>query len=213
MKLISIKPITMKITTMLRVAVGLTLSILLNACSLVPQQSTPTVEIAKGTQVSLPAPSALGYQLTASQLITATWSIDGKEKQEQLPVQLQVSDADVVLAGFSSWGTRVLSLQYDGTQINTEILNGLQGTLPEPEQVLFNLMITLWPSSAWEAPLNKVRWRMIDDGYSRTVFDSDGEKVIEIRYANADKLKGQIDFHHLKHGFSISIQTLQYQLN
>ncbi|HHF0551045.1 TPA: DUF3261 domain-containing protein [Vibrio antiquarius] len=189
------------------------LSLFLSACSLVPHQSTPQVDIAENTQVNLPTPASLGYQLAASQLITASWVIDGKPTSEQLPVQLQVTSNEVVLAGFSSWGTRVLSLSYDGEQIQTEVLNGLQGTLPRPEQVLFNLMITLWPSSAWEGSLNEVRWQMIDKNNSRAIFDSDGEKIIEIQYSSSNKLEGKIDFHHLKHQFSISIQTLQHQIN
>lgn len=76
----------------------------LSACSLVPHQSTPQVDIAENTQVNLPTPASLGYQLAASQLITASWVIDGKPTSEQLPVQLQVTSNEVVLAGFSSWG-------------------------------------------------------------------------------------------------------------
>ncbi|WP_407552242.1 DUF3261 domain-containing protein [Vibrio parahaemolyticus] len=196
-----------------RCATLIVLSLFLSACSLVPHQSTPQVDIAENTQVNLPTPASLGYPLTASQLITASWVIDGKPTSEQLPVQLQVTSNEVVLAGFSSWGTRVLSLSYDGEHIQTEVLNGLQGTLPQPEQVLFNLMITLWPSSAWEGSLNEVRWQMIDKNNSRVIFDSDGEKIIEIQYSSSNKLEGKIDFHHLKHQFSISIQTLQHQIN
>jgi hypothetical protein len=196
-----------------RCAALIALSVFLGACSLVPHQSTPRVEIAENTRVNLPTPSGLGYQLSTSQLITASWAIDGKTKAEQLPVQLQVTKNEVVLAGFSSWGTRVLSLSYDGEQIQTEVLNGLQGTLPQPEQVLFNLMITLWPSTAWEGSLNEIRWRIIDKNNSRAIFDSEGEKIIEIQYSSSDKFEGQIDFHHLKHQLSISIQTLQHQIN
>ncbi len=127
----------------MRIFITMIFVTLLSACSLVPKQSTPSVEIEKGVSVALPAPNDLGYHLTASQLITATWTAEGKERQEQLPVQLQVNSNDVTLAGFSSWGTRILSLNYNGEQINTEVLTGLDGTLPEPEQVLFNLMITL----------------------------------------------------------------------
>ena len=80
-----------------RYATFITLSLLLSACSLVPHQSTPQVDIAEHTQVSLPTPASLGYQLSASQLITASWAIDGKTKSEQLPVQLQVINNEVVL--------------------------------------------------------------------------------------------------------------------
>lgn len=184
---------------------------LLSACSLVPQSSAPTVTVAENTELALPTPSSLGYQLSASQLITASWVIDNKTTSEQLPVQLQITTHDVVLAGFSSWGTRILSLSYDGKTINTEVLSGLQSTLPQPEQVLFNLMLTLWPTSTWEAPLHQIGWRIIENNNTRTVFDSHGEKIIEIHYSHADKLKGKIEYHHLRDQFSITIQTLQYQ--
>lgn len=93
-----------------RCATLIALSLFLSACSLVPHQSTPQVDIAEHTQVSLPTPASLGYQLTASQLITASWAIDGKPTSEQLPVQLQVTNNEVVLAGFSSWGTSTLTV-------------------------------------------------------------------------------------------------------
>ncbi|GLT18074.1 lipoprotein [Vibrio zhanjiangensis] len=203
----------MSVSTISRVFIVIVFAITLNACSLVARQSTPSINIEPSVIVQLPTPDGLGYQLSASQLVTINWIVEGEEKSEQLPVQLQVTNTQVVVAGFSSWGTRILSLNYNGEQIKTEVLANIDGTLPDPEQVLFNVMITLWPSSAWEPSLNKIKWRLIDDEYSRTILNSSGEKMISIRYENRDKLKGKISFNHLQHPFSISIQTLQYQLN
>lgn len=203
----------MSVSTISRVFIVIVFAITLNACSLVARQSTPSINIEPSVIVQLPTPDGLGYQLSASQLVTINWIVEGEEKSEQLPVQLQVTNTQVVVAGFSSWGTRILSLSYNGEQIKTEVLANIDGTLPDPEQVLFNVMITLWPSSAWEPSLNKIKWRLIDDEYSRTILNSSGEKMISIRYENRDKLKGKISFNHLQHPFSISIQTLQYQLN
>ena len=86
----------------------------------------------------MPLPAELEYSFTASQLISATWQDD----TQQLPVQVEVTPDKVVLAGFSSWGTRILSLQYQNQAIETQVLSGLGATLPQPEQVLFNLMLT-----------------------------------------------------------------------
>ena len=183
----------------------------LSACSMQPQSVTPSVQITEQEKVSLPTPSSLGYTLTASQLISASWEQGEQSGTQQLPVQLQVDQDKLVLAGFSSWGTRILSLSYQGDEISTEVLAGLSNVLPAPEQVLFNLMITLWPSSAWEAPLNKVRWQLIDKGNSRAVFDKQGNQVIDIQYGNSDKLKGQITFRHLVDNYTIVINTLEYQ--
>ncbi|MCG9580168.1 DUF3261 domain-containing protein [Vibrio tubiashii] len=192
--------------TLLATLLGVTVS----ACSLTPQSATPVVQITQQEQVSLPTPGDLGYSLTASQLIEATWNSNKQKRTEQLPVQLQVSSDKLVLAGFSSWGTRILSLNYQDDEITTEVLSGLGGVLPPPEQVLFNLMITLWPVSAWEAPLNKVRWQIIDNYNTRAIFDNSGKKVIDIQYSNKDRLSGDIVFHHLIDNYTIKIKTLQF---
>lgn len=200
----------MKRTTFITTLCAVMFAVMLTACSSVPQHTTPTVLIAKQTQVNLPTPASLNYSLTASQLIEAQWRNGEQTRSEQLPVQLQVSSDKLVLAGFSSWGTRILSLTYHNDAISTDVISGLGGVLPQPEQVLFNLMITLWPRSAWEGPLNKVRWKMIDHDNYRAIFDSKGEKVIDIQYSNTDRLTGEIIFHHLIDNYTVTINTLQF---
>lgn len=200
----------MKRNTFAKTLCSVMLGVLLTACSSTPQSSTPTVAIAKQTNVNLPTPASLGYSLTASQLVEAQWQNAEQTRNEQLPVQLQVTADKLVLAGFSSWGTRILSLTYQNDMISTDVMSGLGGVLPQPEQVLFNLMITLWPSSAWEAPLNKVRWQIIDEDNSRAIFDNHGDKIIDILYSNKDRLKGEITFHHLIDSYTVKIKTLQF---
>ncbi|WP_373937629.1 DUF3261 domain-containing protein [Vibrio kanaloae] len=182
--------------------------VLLSACSMVSQQPTgASVSINNDTELALPLPAELGYSLTASQLISATWETD----TQQLPVQVEVTADKVVLAGFSSWGTRILSLQYQNQVIDTQVLSGLGATLPQPEQVLFNLMLTLWPTEAWTQPLQTIGWHLVDTDNTRTVFDDDQQAIIRIEYqakANEPKLSGDIVFKHLIQGYIITIQTL-----
>lgn len=181
-------------------------------CSLQPQSSSTSVEIAQEVWVELPLPNQLEQSLNATQLISAQWQDDqGNPQTQQLPVQLQIDSQHIVLAGFSSWGTRLLSLDYDGENISTQVLSGLENTLPKPEQVLFNLMITLWPRSAWEAPLNKVRWSIIDDPHQRVIKNEAGEPVLIISYAGKTPLDGDIQFLNKPVNYAITIQTLSYQ--
>ncbi|MFA0545230.1 DUF3261 domain-containing protein [Vibrio splendidus] len=193
---------TLKITFVTLVGV------MLSACSMVSQQPTgASVSINNDTKLALPLPAELGYSLTASQLISATWETD----TQQLPVQVEVTADKVVLAGFSSWGTRILSLQYQNQVIDTQVLSGLGATLPQPEQVLFNLMLTLWPTEAWTQPLQTIDWHLVDTDNTRTVFDDDQQAIIRIEYqakANEPKLSGDIVFKHLIQGYTITIQTL-----
>ncbi|MEZ9746911.1 DUF3261 domain-containing protein [Vibrio splendidus] len=182
--------------------------VMLSACSMVSQQPTgASVSINNDTELALPLPAELGYSLTASQLISATWETD----TQQLPVQVEVTADKVVLAGFSSWGTRILSLQYQNQVIDTQVLSGLGATLPQPEQVLFNLMLTLWPTEAWTQPLQNISWHLVDTDNTRTVFDDNQQAIIRIEYqakANEPKLSGDIIFKHLIQGYTITIQTL-----
>jgi len=187
-------------------------SFTLAACSLQPQRSSTEVEISPGVYVDLPKPAQLGANITASQLISASWHNEaGQPQTQQLPVQLQIDDQHIVMAGFSSWGTRILSLDYDGDNIDTQVLSGLADTLPKPEQVLFNLMITLWPRNAWEAPLNKVRWTIVDRKNKRIIANSDNEPVIEITYSGSSPLEGDIQFLNRPLNYSITIKTLSYK--
>lgn len=188
------------------------ISLWLTACSLQPHTRTTEVEIGPDVWAALPKPSQLGQSLTASQLISARWQDEhGNVQSQQLPVQLQVNAQQVLLAGFSSWGTRILSLDYDGDQIQTQVLSGLENSLPKPEQVLFNLMITLWPRNAWEAPLNQVRWKMIDEANQRLVINEHGETILAITYAGDTPLSGDIQFKNLPLNYDITIQTLTLQ--
>ncbi|MDH5910197.1 DUF3261 domain-containing protein [Vibrio splendidus] len=192
----------------LKITFATLVGVMLSACSMVSQQpSGASVSINNDTELALPLPAELGYSLTASQLISATWETD----TQQLPVQVEVTADKVVLAGFSSWGTRILSLQYQNQVIDTQVLSGLGATLPQPEQVLFNLMLTLWPAEAWTQPLQNISWHLVDTDNTRTVFDDDQQAIIRIEYqakANEPKLSGDIVFKHLIQGYTITIQTL-----
>jgi hypothetical protein len=177
-----------------------------SGCAMKPEPQANQVSIAPDTLVTLPTAAQLGYSLTASQLITAQWA----EKTHQLPVQLQVDSQKLALAGFSSWGSRILSLTYENQTIEASVLPGLGDTLPKPEQVLFNLMLTLWPLDAWHKPLEDVGWQLIETAQHRQLIDDEGMVVADINYQSPQHLDGDITFinHHL--GYTITIKTLDY---
>ncbi|MGF1688566.1 DUF3261 domain-containing protein [Photobacterium japonica] len=165
------------------------------------------VALAPNVNVTLPTPAALGESLTATQLITARWG----DQQNQLPVQLEVTPDKLVLAGFSSWGARILSLTYQDHALSTDVLPGLGNVLPKPEQVLLNLMLTLWPVEAWQAPLAAVGWQLIEHPHQRQLLDNHGNVVVDIHYAASSPLDGEIVFTHRQLGYVITINTLNHR--
>ena len=174
------------------------------------------VQLAENTWVTLPQPAELGYRLTASQLLNVRYIDQTKKAQSnQLPIQLQITQDKLVLAGFSSWGTRLLSLTYQDHQLDTYVMAGLGNTLPKPEQVLFNLMITLYPLEVWQPRLQQTGWVLTEqqtqNAKQRKLIDQHGKLIAEINYASIDPLKGDITFINHALDFTIVIKTLQYQ--
>lgn len=185
--------------------------ILLSACSLQPSiQAGAEVEITSGQVVTLPQPKDLQQNINVSQLITAQW---GKGNKQKLLVQLQVDDQKVVLAGFSAWGVKLLSLTYYGKQANnkieTNIMSGLDGTLPKPQQVLFNVMLSIWPKNAWETPLKIIGWELQESESQRLLINEKGDVVIVINYDERPSLTGKITFKHQLLNYTVVIETKQ----
>jgi len=177
--------------------------LMVSACSMLQQTYPLQVEVDQGVFVALPKPQQLGQTLNVSQLITAQWN----NKQKKLLVQLQVDKESVVLAGFSAWGARILSLTYSGDEIQTYLLSGLADSLPKPEQVLFNVMISIWPVDAWQKPLAQIGWQLKEKGLQRTLLDDKGQVIATVTYQKKPYIDGVIVFKHHTLDYSITIET------
>lgn len=193
----------------MRLFILLTSLLLLTACSLQPalvqKNKNIQVEVSPEVWVDLPKPSELQQTLNVSQLISAQWA--EQQQQQKLIVQLQVDQQQVVLAGFSSWGARILSLNYSDQKIQTYVMAGLSESLPKPEQVLFNVMLSIWPIEAWQAPFKKVGWQLVENNLQRQLINDHGDIVIEINYQKTPYLSGIITFKHLILDYQIIIET------
>ncbi|WP_028864491.1 DUF3261 domain-containing protein [Psychromonas aquimarina] len=183
------------------------LIMMLSACSMQPQTHPVQVEVNKDVFVTLPKPAELGERLNVSQLITAQWGHAEGNKEQKLPVQLQVDQQSVVLAGFSAWGARIISLSYSGEEIQTYVLSGLADTLPKPEQVLFNVMISIWPVESWSAPLAQIGWSLVESDFERFLLDENGQIVASVSYQAHPYIDGIIVFKHLQLNYTITIET------
>jgi len=162
------------------------------------------VEVAKDVFLTLPKPNQLEKNIDASQLISATW---GEQKEQSLLVQLQADQQKVVLAGFSAWGAKLLSLDYSGDKIETYVLSGFSDTLPKPQQILFNVMLSLWPTTAWQPELDKIGWQLTEQPLQRTLIDEKGNVIITINYENEAPLAGLITLKHHTLNYIITIKT------
>ncbi|WP_375322061.1 DUF3261 domain-containing protein [Aliivibrio logei] len=183
------------------------LSFIVMGCTSKPIKQANQVEVAQRKFITLPQPAQYGSDLSLSQLI----SVEFQGKKQQLPVQLQLTGNDLVLAGFASWGSRLLSLDYDGLTLDTYVMAGLSETLPPPEQVLFNVMITLWPIESWQASLDSIGWKLSEGDNHRILVDETGKTVLDIRYDSIkNKFDGDILLTSPHLGYVIKIKTFSH---
>lgn len=177
---------------------------LMSACSMQKNNLPVQVKVSDTLFVTLPTPEMLGHSLNVSQLITAQWA---QTKQQKLQMQLQVDPQRVVLVGFSAWGAPVLKLTYTGEQIQTSVMAGLEDKLPKPEQVLLNLMLSIWPVRAWQKPLDQIGWKLTEHGLLRKLIDQKGNIVAEVSYQTRPAIDGLIQFKHHQLNYIITIET------
>ncbi len=192
----------------MRIISYIILLMLMSSCSLLkkPHSDVLKAQIAPHVFVPLLKPAQLHESINVSQLIT----VDRPgQKQKKLLVQLQVDPQHVVLAGFSAWGARLLSVEYSGTKIKTYVIFGLSEQLPKPKQVLFNMMLAIWPVAAWQAPLQKIGWKIQEKHLQRLLLDENNHVVVKIVYQKTPYLKGDILFENIPLHYKIKIETQQ----
>lgn len=179
---------------------------LLGGCVSRPLTKGNTVQISPGISLEMPGPGALGYSLTASQLVI----VEYEGGSHELPVRLQVDAERLVLAGFSSWGSRIMSLVYENGEISTSVLSGLGQSLPNPEQILFNVMITLWPLDAWAESLDSIGWALKETSKQRELINEKQQIVATIHYETNPCLDGTVVFINHSLNLKVTIKTLRY---
>jgi len=192
----------------MRIISYIILLMLVSSCSLLKNSDGDVLqsELAPCVFVDLLKPAQLHESINVSQLITLYRQGSPPKK---LLVQLQVDPQKVVLAGFSSWGTRLLSVEYSGKKIKTKVMFGLSEKLPKPKQVLFNLMLAIWPVKAWQAPLQKIGWKIQEKHLQRLLLDKNNHVVVKIVYQKIPYLTGDILFENIPLQYKIKIETHQ----
>ncbi len=184
--------------------------LLLSGCALFRTNSTqtPNITIFKNTQISLPSPKALDINMTASQLLTATYNIDNKIKSYTTEVQVESSSNKITLVAVSGWGGALFSLVYDGKSIQSS-------SLPMPnanmgiKQTLSDFIFTY----ASEKVLNTMLLGtgiQLQQSENKRIFSQQGKVLMDISYTpNIHTKNAEVYLkNHLYH-YQIKIKTIE----
>ena len=168
----------------------------LSACTVQPP---PQVDLRPGVSAPLPPLPALGRAWQASQLLT----IQARGQQEQVPVQLELTPDALTLVALSPWGSRLLTVRYDGRRIAVEA-EPQAATLPPPAHVVADVLLVNWPVGAWTLPAG---WRLDQTADVRRLWDAQGQLVTEVRFP-ADPAQG-VELRNPVFDYRLTIRTLQ----
>ncbi|WP_432464545.1 DUF3261 domain-containing protein [Agarivorans sp. QJM3NY_33] len=175
-------------------------SLLLSACSHSNNKPTPT------NQYQWPSPAELGFNLNAEQVIQAQYG----EQQVLLPLALEVNQTQLVVIGFSNWGTRVFSLEWNGKDLASEAIQLPNITLPPPSEVLNDIFLALWPAESLAPMLQAKSWTLHDSAQRREIIQADGKPVMTIDYHQAKATGGWLKVYNHQRNFQYQLNTIAW---
>ena len=184
-------------------AVALAAALLLAGCShsTDTKETRPQAWLQPGTRVTLPPPG-ISPAVSSQQLLTGSFN----GQTQSLLVMLNADAHKVTLAGLSSVGIRLFLATYDETGIHTE-QSIVVPQLPPASQVLADVMLSHWPSSAWQPQLPK-GWTLTDNGDRRELRNDSGKLVTEIVYLQRKGKREPISIEQHVFKYHITIQYL-----
>jgi hypothetical protein len=195
-------------TKYLRFGYLMILFLALSGCAIlkVQQSDTPRVEIAPGQIIQLPTPSQLNFNLTASQIVSAQYTIEGKTKTYTSEVQVEATPQQLLLVALSGWGGELFSLRYTGQTIQSS-------SLPMPNAAMgikYTLSDFILTQASEPVLLSLLKPTEITVKCMPTqrIFTLHGKKIITIDYQGSDAWHGTVILHNFLFNYEVRVQTL-----
>lgn len=146
------------------------------------------------------APATLGTSIARQQHL----KVERDGRIDELDAALEVDHDHLELVGLA-FGQRVLSLSYDGKELQSWRHVMLPSQV-RAEDVLEDLQLTLWPKEAIASAL-PAGWTIEDDGLRRTLY-MNGTLVTVINYSTMPRWTGIVTLDNLRYHYRLTIQSV-----
>ncbi|MGR5484732.1 DUF3261 domain-containing protein [Vibrio alfacsensis] len=154
------------------------------------------------------SPESYGGTLFTQQLLT----VDYQQQQHRVRTLLQVDANEVKLAGFSTLSVPLFTVTWDGSELKSESMPGLDKASIEPRNVMSDMMLAVWPTPSLAPLLAAKEWRLDSSENRRQFYDSANDLVMSIEYDNHHSAHGSISVSYPEYGVSYQLQTLQWKV-
>jgi hypothetical protein len=170
------------------------IGVLLTACAHAPRSG----EAAKPRAL---APVAAVSPRSASQVIHAAYG----DRAVTLRTALQVDAASLTLVGVTATGQRVFTASWDGKTITAE-RGVFVPSHVEPERVLADMQLALWPLQAVQEALGN-SYEVSEPFAGVRRLKHSGRLIAEVHYAGDDPWSGRLWFVSFEHDYSLTVDT------
>ena len=127
------------------------------------------------------------------------------DRAATLRTALEVNAAGVKLVGVTATGQRLFTASYDGHAVTAE-RGAFVPTDIQPERVLADMQLALWPLPALQQALGGTYDVAEPFGGVRRL-RRDGRLVAEVHYAGDDPWSGRLWLVSFEHGYSLTVDT------
>lgn len=180
-----------------------TLIAMLAVCSASCANNPPGQEKAPAVSSwQLLPPSTLGAARQVNQRLHAAYG----EREISLDCVVSVNAEHLTVIGLVPGGPRMFTIDYDGRTVSAQRSTGVPEAL-QPELLLNDLQLTLWPRSALQQALEHTSWAVAEPDPRTRRLTRDGRLVAEVHYATADPWTGRAWLVNFDRGYSITIDS------
>ena len=120
--------------------------LLISSCSsnyVSNQESSNRISLGQNESLSLPPPSSISKIANHSFLVTLT------KQEKTIPIQINTDQQTSYMLGFSSWGTRSLTLSYSNNKIFINDINALSNINTDYKKIFLALLMTQINDNEW----------------------------------------------------------------
>lgn len=179
-----------------------TLIAMLAACSASCVTHPPAQKTGVTSPWQLLPPSTLGATREVNQRLHAAYG----EREISLDCVVTVNADHLTVIGLVPGGPRMFTIDYDGQHVTVQKNAGVPDAL-QPELLLNDVQLTLWPRRALQQALENSSWAVAEPDPRTRRLTRDGKLVAEVHYATSDPWTGRAWLVNLERGYSITIDS------
>ncbi len=181
----------------------------ISSCAMFKTDTTDgvRVDILTNTTITLPSPENLHINKNLSQIVSATYTIKGKESHFTTHVIATANNKHIIIIALSGWGGTLFKLDYNGSNITSS-------SLPMPnknmgiKQSLIEFILSNASSKTLINMFEDTNLHIKFEKDKRILKDENNTKVIEIDYSKDKNLNQVAMIHNYYYNYTVKVTDL-----